>query len=344
MPRPKIKMQGQDGKTLNNAFEEFHTFKKISNLSKESIIFYENKFKIFGMFHNTAQPCESVTKETIYKYIEYLQNKGTVNDVTINSYLRGLRVIFYFFMELGYMPKFKISLIKCDKELKETYTTEELERLLKKPDVKKTGFAEYRNWVIVNYLLATGNRLRTLINLKWVDVDFQNDMIRLTVVKNRQQQLIPLSATLKTTLKEYRIYRKGNADDYVFCSQFGGQMTKSCAETSIRRYNSQRGVTKRSIHLFRHTFAKLWILNGGDIFRLQKILGHSSLDIVKEYVNMFSTDLQQNFDEFNPLENIKVNQKRNSIKMNDKKAAFAALKAKAGNRNITGYWLLCIVW
>jgi integrase/recombinase XerD len=66
-----------------------------------------------------------------------------------------------------------------------------------------------------------------------------------------------------------------------------------------------------------HTFAKLWILNGGDIFRLQKILGHSSLDIVKEYVNMFSTDLQINFDEFNPLENIKVNQKKTSIKMND---------------------------
>jgi len=269
------------------------------------------------MFYDTTLPCESVTKETIYKYIEHLQNKGTVNDVTINSYLRGIRVIFYYFMEMGYMPKFSIRLIKCDKEIKETYTTEELDRLLKKPDVKKTGFAEYRNWVIVNYLLATGNRLRTLINLKWVDVDFQNDLIRLTTTKNRQQQLIPLSSTLKTVLKEYRLYRKGNADDYVFCTQFGEKLQKGGTETAIRRYNHKRGVTKRSIHLFRHTFAKLWILNGGDIFRLQKILGHSSLDIVKEYVNMFSTDLQQNFDEFNPLENIKVKQKRSSIKMFD---------------------------
>jgi len=219
-------------------------------------------------------------------------------------------------MEMGYMPKFNIRLMKCDKEIKEAYTTEELEMLLKKPDIKKVGFAEYRNWVIVNYLLGTGNRLRTLVNLKWADVDFQNDLIRLTAVKNRKQQMIPLSSTLKTILKEYRLYRKGDTDDYVFCSQYGEQMHKAGAETAIRRYNNQRGVTKRSIHLFRHTFAKLWILNGGDIFRLQKILGHSSLDIVKEYVNMFSADLQQNFDEFNPLENIKVNQKKTSIKMN----------------------------
>jgi integrase/recombinase XerD len=313
---PKIKMQGQTGKTLESAYEEFHTFKKINNLSKESLMFYGNSFRIFGLFHDTAQPCESVTKETVYKYIEHLQRKGTVNDVTINSYLRGIRVALYYFMELGYMPKFNIKLIRCDKEIKETYTNEELEMLLKKPDVKKVGFAEYRNWVIVNYLLGTGNRLRTLVNLKWADVDFQNDLIRLTTVKNRRQQMIPLSSTLKTILNEYRLYRKGDTDDYVFCSHFGEQLSKGGTETAIQRYNSQRGVTKRSIHLFRHTFAKLWILNGGDIFRLQKILGHSSLDIVKEYVNMFSAGLQQNFDEFNPLENIKVNQKKTSIKMN----------------------------
>jgi integrase/recombinase XerD len=141
-------------------------------------------------------------------------------------------------------------------------------------------------------------------------------MIRLTTLKNRKQQFIPLSTTLKTVLKEYQKYRKGTDGDFIFCNQFGEQLQKSSATSALRRYNNERGVKKRSIHLFRHTFAKLWILNGGDIFRLQKILGHSSMDIVKEYVNMFSTDLQQDFDVFNPLENIRVNQKRSSIKMN----------------------------
>ena len=48
--------------------------------------------------------------------------------------------------------------------------------------------------------------------------------------------------------------------------------------------------------------AKNYILNGGDIFRLQKILGHSDMTIVRNYVNMFSSDVMENFDAINPLE------------------------------------------
>jgi len=68
--------------------------------------------------------------------------------------------------------------------------------------------------------------------------------------------------------------------------------------------NNKRGINKTSMYLFRHTFAKMFILNGGDVFRLQKILGHRSIEIFKEYVNMFTNDLKKDFDNFNPLENI----------------------------------------
>ena len=49
---------------------------------------------------------------------------------------------------------------------------------------------------------------------------------------------------------------------------------------------------------------KKWILNGGDIFRLQQMLGHSSLDMVKRYVAMFREDLKRDFDTFSPLDNM----------------------------------------
>ncbi|MCR3761907.1 site-specific integrase, partial [Clostridium felsineum] len=54
-----------------------------------------------------------------------------------------------------------------------------------------------------------------------------------------------------------------------------------------------------------HTFAKKWILSGGDIFRLQKILSHSTLDMVRVYVDMFTSDLQKDFSTFNPLDQLK---------------------------------------
>lgn len=77
----------------------------------------------------------------------------------------------------------------------------------------------------------------------------------------------------------------------------------------VRRYNIKRNVNKTSCHLFRHTFAKQWILAGGDMFRLQKILGHSDLTVTKEYVAMFGQDLQMDFERFNPLDNMANRQK-----------------------------------
>jgi integrase/recombinase XerD len=74
-------------------------------------------------------------------------------------------------------------------------------------------------------------------------------------------------------------------------------------EYEIAKYNKSRGVERTSIHVFRRNFAKQWVLNGGDIFRLQKILGHRSLDMVRRYADMYGNDLHRDFDNFNALDN-----------------------------------------
>jgi len=124
-------------------------------------------------------------------------------------------------------------------------------------------------------------------------------------VKNKKPYVIPLATSLEKALKDYLRIRQGNPEDYLFCNIYGEQMKKEAIKTSIQRYNRARGVTKISIHLFRHTFAKNWILNKGDPFRLKTILGHSTMAMVNEYVNMFGSDLHRDFDMFNPLENMK---------------------------------------
>jgi len=140
--------------------------------------------------------------------------------------------------------------------------------------------------------------------------------ILLTNVKNKRQHIIPLSTRLERILTEYLLYRKGEPDDYLFCNHYGEQLKKDGISSAIERYNKSRGVEKTSIHLYRHTFAKNWILNGGDIFRLKSILGHSSLDIVKEYAEMFGADLKRDFDSFNPLDTMDgVKNRGQSIKM-----------------------------
>ena len=233
-------------------------------------------------------------------------SKTTLSAITVNTRIRALRTILYFCMEKGYIEKFQIPTIKCDKNIKETYTEHELELLLKKPRLNDGDtFTEYRNWVIINYLLATGNRLSTLCNIKINDLDFHNSVIYLTKTKNRKQQIIPMSATLHCILLEYIKYRSAKSnEDYLFCSSYGERFTERGMESAIKLYNLSRGVTKTSIHLFRHTFAKFWVQNGGDVFKLQKMLGHSTLDMSREYVEMFNDDLKKGFDDINPLDQL----------------------------------------
>ncbi|HZK61796.1 MAG TPA: site-specific integrase, partial [Anaerovoracaceae bacterium] len=72
------------------------------------------------------------------------------------------------------------------------------------------GFTEYRNWVIVNYLLSTGQRRNTVINLKIKDYDPENGMMALRIVKNRKPTILPLSQTIVEILNNYLKFRKGS--------------------------------------------------------------------------------------------------------------------------------------
>ena len=143
---------------INKAFEVFISEKKALKMAEDTIKTYVQRFNTFMEFCPADTLCEDVTTHTILQFVEFLQKRNPdIKTISVNTYLRHLRAIFYYFMEAGYMNRFKIKMLKCEKELKETYSEAELERLLKKPDIKKCNFSEYRNWVMICYLLGTGN-------------------------------------------------------------------------------------------------------------------------------------------------------------------------------------------
>ena len=143
-------------------------------------------------------------------------------------------------------------MIKTNEVIKDPYTDKEIELLLKKPNIKKCNFAEYRNWVLVNYLISTGNRIQTVINIKICDVDFENTLITLRHTKNRKQQIIPMSSSLNSISVEYLEYRNGSSDNWLFCSTYGQKLNTNSIYQAIKKHNIKHGVTKTSPHLFRH--------------------------------------------------------------------------------------------
>lgn len=313
----KISMKDRSELSVKEAFQQFIKRCKVKNLSPETIEAYEIKVRSFICYVGEESSVKDITASTVDEFILFLRAKESVSDITVNTYIRHVKAFLYYCMDMGYLSRFKISQNKATKKVKETYSEEELSILLKKPDVKKCSFTEYKCWVFENYLIGTGNRISTALDVHIGDVDFMNGTITLRKTKNRRQQIIPLSNALSSVLSEYLEYRGGESEDYLFCNIYGSQGCKSTFQQMVRKYNRSRGVTKTSCHLFRHTFAKMWIMSGGDIFRLQKILGHSDLTVTKEYVQMFSQDLQVDFDQHNPLDHLSL--KNEQIKMKGKK-------------------------
>lgn len=88
-------------------------------------------------------------------------------------------------------------------------------------------------------------------------------------MKARNQQIVPLSKALIKIMEEYLEHRSGDPTAPLFVSEYGNQMTLNSLGNAVWNYNHSRGVDKTSMHLFRHTYAKLYIQAGGDPFRLQ---------------------------------------------------------------------------
>jgi integrase/recombinase XerD len=70
----------------------------------------------------------------------------------------------------------------------------------------------------------------------------------------------------------------------------------------LYEYNTRRGVQTTGIHRYRHTFAKQWILNGGNVVSLSKLLGHSSLEITQNYIHLLVSDVAKQVNEINVLD------------------------------------------
>lgn len=280
--------------SIQDCYEEFILSCRARNLSKATLNYYSQCYQLFKEVVDTDESITTITNRTIKKFTIYLQDTTNCNSNSINNRLRGIRTFLNYCYDMEYINKVKVTMIKVDTEQKEPYTREEIVKLLTLS--KNPSYTEYRNYCIVSTFLATGIRLNTLINLKVTDINFEEATIRLTTTKNRKAQLIPLPNKLATVLSKY--IRKVKPTEYLFTNRSGTQLTSNGVKLAIRSYNRSKGVDKTSIHLFRHTFAKNYLMSGGDVFRLQRLLGHSTLDMTRHYVNLYCSDLVNDTDKY----------------------------------------------
>ncbi len=306
-----IKMQLACSITFKELCDKYLTNCRERNLREGTINHYKQSYLKLFKFFAPDMPISDLDEAAYKSYVLYLKS-NIDNDVSINAYLRDFITTVHFAQREGYVADFKMQAIKVDRKPIETYDEDELTKLLRKPDIKKCKFTEYQAWVMTNFLFATAIRQRSLMHIKVKDIDFDNRVVYVNVTKNRKPLIVPINQTMANILNEFLKYRQHKGDDdFLFCNIFGQQLVKSTCYHMLYEYNKKRGVETTGIHRYRHTFAKQWILNGGNVVSLSKLLGHSSLDITQNYINMLVSDIGKQVDEINVLDKFS----KNRIKM-----------------------------
>jgi len=167
----KLKMSASRSLTFEEGCNKYLEHCRQRNLRQGTINHYRQSYVQFFKFFDPSMPADKLDENAYKNYVIHLRSTLN-NDVSINSYLRDLITTLHYLMDEGYIPRFKMQSIKVDKSHIETYTDQELQLLLKKPNIKKCKFIEYQCWVMTNFLFSTGVRQRSMMNVKIKDVDF----------------------------------------------------------------------------------------------------------------------------------------------------------------------------
>ena len=259
---------------------------KIRGLSDVTIKGYKTNIGYFKTYmQKTGIKLSDLSYDSIKEYNIYLMNNTNRNVTSINTLLRHLSTFLKYGYENSYiLEPLKVRYLKPHQEPKRIYTDEEIKKLLEKPNINNCSYATFRNYCIIMMLITTGIRRTSLINIKLDDVDYQQNVIRLTHTKNKQVHYVSMTNSLKSCLKEWLKFRVANNNDYLFTTQEGTQLKASSLTNSIYCYCKSKGIETTSIHSFRHYYSIKYMQQGGNIFMLSKLLGHSNIGITENYL------------------------------------------------------------
>jgi len=245
---------------------------------------------------------------------------------TVNTYMRSIRAFWSWLVSeeiIDTNPFSKLRIPKPPRKVMATFSPYQIESLLGAMNGSTEG---YRNMVIVLTLLDTGLRVNELTNLKVENVWLEEGLIKV-LGKGNKERLVPIGKQIRKMLWRYiNQYRPEPARpnlDNLFLTRDGRPLTKNRVDSIMKRYGKMAGLvgTRCSPHTLRHTFAINFLRNDGDVFSLQKILGHSSLEMTRRYCELANVDIKKAHAIASPLDNLTVERKLAIIRsVKDKKA------------------------
>lgn len=282
---------------LKFAVKDFMDDREFRNLRPDALTSYRYTLQGFHDYctKNEIVDTSDTTAATVKGYLMFCKKHSGNNSTTINHKLRNLRVFFGYLESIELFtkksnPATKVDYLKEDIQI-EVFTEDHIRKMLNYYQrMKRRGgeFFAYRDYAIVVTLLSSGMRLGELCNLKWSDIDFQNNIIRLNG-KKRDQSAIPIVEKLNHELREYRLFAGSifeNPNDFVFTNKYNQQLTPNAAKHIFR--SLAEVMNFKEVRLSAHTFR------------------HTTLTMTMRYVNLYGQQLADKNNQYNPLNTMKI--------------------------------------
>ncbi|MFL0505533.1 tyrosine-type recombinase/integrase [Ureibacillus sp. 179-F W5.1 NHS] len=302
-------------------------------LSTKTLKSYEQTLKLFARFLEETfeiKEVKDVNIEHVRAYIRSIEERGKfqissndkpnnyperrsdygkpVSKTTIANYVRNIKAFYsHLYNEriIRNNPLKELKNVKPERKAKVMLDDNELKQFFRSFDVTKMD--QYRDWIIARLIFDTGARIGELLEVVSSDIDLRGNALLLRKTKSGKQRFVYYSQKTRNHLKSWLAYKDRYTDSpYVFPTNRGTKLRIEGVERSFRLRSRDVGL-EVTPHLLRNNFAKRYLINGGDLSTLSRLLGHASVEVTSSiYLDFSDREIMKKYRQHSPLENLDI--------------------------------------
>ncbi|MDD5367885.1 MAG: tyrosine-type recombinase/integrase [Anaerolineaceae bacterium] len=333
-PGSKSPSRRSKGLSTGTAVDGFLQYKTAEGLSPRTIESYRHDLKLWLEYQRDVETSR-ITTQDITHYLTYLRteyrprritggNDRGLSTKTIRNHWVTLSAFFHWAAdEFGiHDPMDTLPAPKFTEAPVEPFSKENIEALLKACDHcleadtnRRKKFTmrratSFRDRAIILTLVDTGLRASELCSLRVADLDPKTGKLQVRHgvyggAKGGKGRTVYLGKVARKAIWRYLVDREDGQDPEtpLFIGKYGRPFNRDALRQVINWLGERAGVKKSHPHRFRHTFAITYLRSGGDVFTLQSLLGHSTLDMVQHYSRLADIDVEEAHRKASPADN-----------------------------------------
>jgi len=310
--------------TLEQAIRGFRLYNEAAGRSKRTYSWYDQNLVQFHQWLekqlNHKPYLEEITTELVRNYLGQMRSQVEMAEKHPEQQpkirVRSLRTVRGYYASLSAFlnwavreeliektPMKNIPHPKLPRFIPDPFSEQEIRGLLKACK-NLTDRSSIRMTAMVLFMLDSGVRVGEMLSLKRTDLDLEQGRDKV-MGKGAKERYVYFGKATKRSLWRYislaRPEPAPNVDN-LFLTFDGRPLPKRQFAHLLSRLGETAGVAKVHAHRFRRTAAVQFLRNGGNIFALQKLLGHETLEMVRRYVELASSDVAEAHQKASPVD------------------------------------------